>query len=327
MDARRFPIAEPWKSHDPQTWAEALNHYWDLVQPRNRELEEALNALDLDRLPRMDAPRWDAFLRDEYFCWKYTAPNRFESTTKPLRKFTETRGVEALDQHRKRLLALDPADIASALEAADHIPASAGREAMKRVAIYTRVSTDAQTTENQRRELEKVLKQRGWKLVEVYTDHGISGAKGRDQRPAFDRLIKDATRGRFDMIAAWSVDRLGRSLRDLLGFLTEIHALGVGLYLHQQAVDTTTPAGRALFQMMGVFAEFERAMIRERVMAGLARARAKRVRLGRPKLATEIEERVRAELTKGTGILKTGRLVGVGTGSVQRIKREMRQCV
>jgi DNA invertase Pin-like site-specific DNA recombinase len=83
---------------------------------------------------------------------------------------------------------------------------------MKRVAVYTRVSTDAQTTENQQRELAKVSKQRGWKVIKVYTDHGISGSKGRDQRPAFDSLIKDATRGKFDIIAAWSVDRLGRSL-------------------------------------------------------------------------------------------------------------------
>jgi DNA invertase Pin-like site-specific DNA recombinase len=194
---------------------------------------------------------------------------------------------------------------------------------MKRVAIYTRVSTDAQTTENQQRELENVTRQRNWEAVEVYTDHGISGAKGREQRPAFDKLIKDATRGKFDIIAAWSVDRLGRSLKDLLGFLSEIHALGVGLYLHQQAVDTTTPAGRALFQMMGVFAEFERAMIRERVMAGLKRAKANDVQLGRPKVGPKVEERVKAQLAKGTGILKTARLLGIGAGTVQRIKREM----
>jgi DNA invertase Pin-like site-specific DNA recombinase len=95
------------------------------------------------------------------------------------------------------------------------------------------------------------------------------------------------------------VDRLGRSLRDLLGFLTEIHALEVGLYLHQQAVATTTPAGRALFQMMGVFAEFERAMIRERVMAGLMRAKAHHVKLGRPKVAAEMEKRVRLSWQRG----------------------------
>src|SRR5713226_2003174 len=153
---------------------------------------------------------------------------------------------------------------------------------MKRVAMYTRVSTDAQTTENEQSELEKDIRQRDWETVEVYTDHGISGAKGREQRPAFNNLIKDATRGKFDIIAAWSVDRLGRSLKDLLGFLIEIHALGVGGYLHQQAVATTTPAGRALFQMMGVCAEFERAMIRERVIAGLKRAKSNHVQLGRP---------------------------------------------
>jgi DNA invertase Pin-like site-specific DNA recombinase len=134
---------------------------------------------------------------------------------------------------------------------------------------------------------------------------------------------QDATRGKFDISAAWSVDRLGRSLKDLLGFLTEIHALGVGLHLHQQAVDTTTPAGKALFQMMGVFAEFERAMIRERVMAGLKRARANHVQLGRPKVTAEIEQRVKAELAKGTGILKSARRLGVGTGTVQRTKSEM----
>jgi DNA invertase Pin-like site-specific DNA recombinase len=105
--------------------------------------------------------------------------------------------------------------------------------------------------------------------------------------------------------------------------LTEIHALEVGLYLHQQAVDTTTPAGRALFQMMGVFAEFERAMIRERVMAGLKRAKANHVQLGRPKVAAKIEQRVRAELAKGTGILKTAKALGLGTGTVQKIKCEM----
>src|SRR5262245_22152600 len=125
----------------------------------------------------------------------------------------------------------------------------------KRVALYVRVSTDGQTTENQRRELVAVAEHRGWYVTETYEEAGISGAKGRDARPAFDRLCQDATRRRFDIVAAWSVDRLGRSLQDLVAFLGEVHAAGVHLYLHQQAVDTTTPAGRALFQMMGVFAE------------------------------------------------------------------------
>jgi DNA invertase Pin-like site-specific DNA recombinase len=109
-------------------------------------------------------------------------------------------------------------------------------------------------------------------IVHVYKDHGISGAKGRDQRPAFDQLIRDANQRKFDMVMAWSVDRLGRSLQDLVGFLSELHALHVDLFLHQQGLDTTTPGGKAMFQMMGVFAEFERSMIQERVRAGLRRA-------------------------------------------------------
>jgi DNA invertase Pin-like site-specific DNA recombinase len=119
-------------------------------------------------------------------------------------------------------------------------------------------------------------------VVKVYSDRGISGAKGRDKRPGFDALCKDAVRREFDVVLAWSVDRLGRSLQDLIGFLSEIHAAGVDLYLHVQGLDTSTPSGKAMFQMLGVFAEFERSLIRERVMAGLARARRQGTKSGRP---------------------------------------------
>ncbi len=190
---------------------------------------------------------------------------------------------------------------------------------MKRAAIYLRVSTTGQNTENQRRELEAVAAQRGWSIVEVYEDAGISGAKGRDKRPAFDRMLKDATRGRFDILAAWSVDRLGRSLQDLIAALSDLHAAGRDLYLHQQAIDTSTPSGRAMFQMLGVFAEFERGMIRERVNAGLARAKAKGVRLGRRRVSGDVETRIRQLHADGMGILKIGREVGVGTSVVQRV--------
>src|SRR5262249_39189573 len=122
----------------------------------------------------------------------------------------------------------------------------------------------------------------GCEIVRVYKDHGISGAKGRDNRPAFDRLCRDAARREFDMALAWSVDRLGRSLQDLVGFLSELHALKIDLFLRQQGLDARAPAGKAMFQMMGVFAEFERAMVQERVRAGLARARGGGKRLGRP---------------------------------------------
>lgn len=190
----------------------------------------------------------------------------------------------------------------------------------RRAAFYLRVSTDAQTVENQKLELERVAKSAGWETVEIYQDEGISGAKGRDQRPAFDRLLKDASRRRFDLIAAWSVDRLGRSLKHLVAFLEEVHHLGIDLYLHQQGLNTTTPAGKAMFQMLGVFSEFERAMIRERVNAGLARAKANGKTLGRPKTNANQEAAILATLKAGVGILKTAKKHGVGTSVVQRLK-------
>jgi DNA invertase Pin-like site-specific DNA recombinase len=152
---------------------------------------------------------------------------------------------------------------------------------MKRVAIYLRVSTSKQDIDNQRRELEGVAARSGWHVVKVYEDAGISGAKGRDKRPGLDAMLKAVNAREFDMVAAWSVDRLGRSLTDLLGILQSLHDKGVDLFLHQQGLDTSTTAGKAMFQMLGVFAEFERGIIRERVNAGLARARAKGTKLCR----------------------------------------------
>ena len=188
----------------------------------------------------------------------------------------------------------------------------------RRVALYLRVSTDGQSTALQRRDLMQACDHRGWEVTEVYEDAGVSGAKGRDGRPAFNRLCQDAIRRRFDVIAAWSVDRLGRSLQDLVGFLGETHGAGVNLYLHQQAVDTTTPAGRALFQMMGVFAEFERAMIRDRVRAGLANAKAKGVRLGPPQKDTKVIRRIEREKAKGLSVRAIAAKVGVSVGTVHR---------
>jgi DNA invertase Pin-like site-specific DNA recombinase len=190
---------------------------------------------------------------------------------------------------------------------------------MKRVAIYLRVSTDKQTTSNQRRELEAVAARSGWHVVKVYEDAGISGAKGRDKRPGLDAMLKAVNAREFDMVAAWSVDRLGRSLTDLLGILQSLHDKGVDLFLHQQGLDTSTTAGKAMFQMLGVFAEFERGIIRERVNAGLARARAKGTKLGRRTVKPAVEARIRELKADGMGILKIGRTVGVGTSVVQRV--------
>jgi DNA invertase Pin-like site-specific DNA recombinase len=196
----------------------------------------------------------------------------------------------------------------------------------KRVALYLRVSTMGQTTVNQRRELEAVAARQGWEVVQVFSDNGVSGAKGRKDRPALDALLQGVARREFDIVAAWSVDRLGRSLQDLIEVLSDLHAKGVDLYLHQQGLDTSTPSGRAMYQMMGVFAEFERAIIRERVLSGLARAKAEGVTLGRPALEDANVAKVKAikaELATGKGIRRIARELQAGVGTVLRIKAEL----
>lgn len=190
-----------------------------------------------------------------------------------------------------------------------------------RVALYARVSSDGQTVQNQLRELEAVAERHGWVIAGRFVDEGVSGAKGRAGRPGFDALCQGISRRDVDRIAAWSVDRLGRSLSDLVAFLSELRAKGIDLYLHQQGLDTSTPSGRAMFQMLGVFAEFERAMIQARVQAGLARARAQGKRLGRPPTPARTEEAIRVALrTSEKGIRRIARDLGVGVSVVQRVK-------
>ena len=207
----------------------------------------------------------------------------------------------------------------------------------KRAALYVRVSTDHQSVENQVRELKQVAERRGWTVIEVYRDAGISGFKGRDKRPGVDAMLKDANRRKFDIVMAWAIDRLGRSLIDLLGTIEHLEKVGVDLYLDQQNIDTTTPTGRLLFQITGAFGEFERSMIRQRVRAGLnvikdklARdgkfvSKAGKVRrgLGRPGAEPDKIQRARRELAKGIGIGKVAREVGLGVGTVHRLKREV----
>jgi DNA invertase Pin-like site-specific DNA recombinase len=183
---------------------------------------------------------------------------------------------------------------------------------MKRVAIYLRVSTSKQETGNQRLELEAVAARSGWQVVKVYEDAGISGAKGRDKRPGLDAMMKAVNAKEFDMIAAWSVDRLGRSLTDLLAILQGLQDKGVDLFLHQQGLDTSTTAGRAMFQLLGVFAEFERGIIRERVNAGLARAKAKGTKLGRRRIRPSVEARILELRAEGHGIHRIPQNVGTG---------------
>lgn len=192
----------------------------------------------------------------------------------------------------------------------------------RRVALYARVSTDGQSVDNQLRELEAVAKKEGWEVVERFVDRGISGAKGRKDRPGFDALCKAAVRREFDMIAAWSVDRLGRSLLDLLTFLKDLHAKGCNLYLHKQGLDTTTHTGEMMFQMLGVFAQFERAIIVERVRAGLKRAKAQGKTLGRPRVGSAVEAKVLALRKHGRGMRAIARELGIGNYTVQRILTE-----
>jgi DNA invertase Pin-like site-specific DNA recombinase len=204
-----------------------------------------------------------------------------------------------------------------------------------RAALYLRVSTTrkrtdkdgrevvSQTTENQRLELERVAAARGWTIVGEYADTGLSGAKGRDKRPQLDRLYRDATAGTFDVIMSWSIDRIGRSLQHLCGFMAEMDSLGVKIYLHQQAIDTSTPAGRMVVQMAGVFAEFERAMLQERIHAGIARARRVGTKsgkaIGRPTLPTHVASAVRTLHGRRMSIRAIAGELSISTTTVQKV--------
>ena len=200
---------------------------------------------------------------------------------------------------------------------------------MKRAAVYVRVSTDRQTVENQLRELRAIAERRGWEIVATYNDAGISGAKKRDQRPGLDSLLKDAQRRKFDVVMAWAIDRMGRSLVDLLHTIETLQACGVDLYLDQQAIDTTTPAGKLMFAIVGAFAEFERGMTVHRIHSGLKRAREQGKVLGRPAGSTSVDPKkvsaARRLLEQGTGIVKAAKQAGLGVGTVHRIKAQLAQ--
>jgi len=199
---------------------------------------------------------------------------------------------------------------------------------MKRAALYLRVSTDKQTVKNQEIQLRQVAERRGWEVVEVYDDAGISGAKGRKDRPGLDRMLNDASRGKFDVVMAWAIDRLGRSLSDLLGTIEQLEACGVDLYLDQQSIDTTTPMGKLIFHVTGAFAQFERSMIQQRIHAGLARARKHGTKsgapIGRAPIDAAKETRAREELSKGASYRAAAEAAGVSLGTVQRIAASTR---
>ena len=191
---------------------------------------------------------------------------------------------------------------------------------MTKCAIYSRVSTDEQTTENQLMVLREIAERKGMTVVAEFNDEGISGAKGRDKRTGFDNIIKGSIKKDYDTILVWSVDRLGRSLQDLVSFLNEIHSVGCDLYIHQSGLDTSTPTGKMMFQMCGVFAEFERGMIRERVVAGQKRAKSKGKHIGRPTNLNEgLVHSIKYMKEQGVGIRKIAKDLSVGVGTVYRV--------
>ena len=187
-------------------------------------------------------------------------------------------------------------------------------------AIYARVSTKGQTTDNQIEQLKQVATKAGWSVSTVYADV-VSGSKGREQRPELDAMLKAVTRREVNRVMVWSVDRLGRSLQDLVSTMQEVQAAGADLYLHQQSIDTSTPAGKALFQMCGVFAEFEREMIRERVKSGLERTKAKGTKLGRRPIAPIKVDKVKQmkQENPSLSVRKLAKMVELSPTSVQNI--------
>ena len=191
---------------------------------------------------------------------------------------------------------------------------------MTKCAIYSRVSTNDQTVENQLMVLREIAVRKGMTVVAEFNDEGISGAKGRDKRTGFDNIIKGAVKKDYDTILVWSVDRLGRSLQDLVSFLNEVHSVDCDLYIHQSGIDTSTPTGKMMFQMCGVFAEFERGMIRERVVAGQKRAKNQGKHIGRPTNLNEgLVHSIKYMKEQGVGIRKIAKDLSVGVGTVYKV--------
>ena len=188
---------------------------------------------------------------------------------------------------------------------------------MKRIALYARVSTDKQTCENQLQELRVIAERMNYTIVAEFIDNGISGMKTRQDRPALDQLMKSATQRKFDMVMCWSIDRLGRSLQNLVEILNDLQAMKIDLFFLQQGMDTSTPSGRMIFSVFGAIGEFERNLIRERVIAGQRRAVANGVKIGRPsKMNDGLRSAIQLLREKGMGIKQIARKLKVGVGTV-----------
>ena len=191
---------------------------------------------------------------------------------------------------------------------------------MKKVAIYARVSTDKQTTQNQIDALREVVERCGYQITQIFSEDGISGSKGREGRPALDQLMKSATQRKFDMVMCWSIDRLGRSLQNLVEILNELQAMKIDLFFLQQGMDTSTPSGRMIFSVFGAIGEFERNLIRERVIAGQKRAVANGVKMGRPsKMNDGMRSAIQLLREKGMGIKQIAKELQIGVGTVYSV--------
>ena len=188
---------------------------------------------------------------------------------------------------------------------------------MKKVCLYCRVSTTHQTSENQLRDLRAVAERMGYEIVSEFIDNGVSGAKSRKDRPALDEMMKLATQRKFEMVMCWSIDRLGRSLQHLVEILNELQAMKIDLYFMQQGMDTTTPSGRMIFSVFGAIGEFERNLIRERVIAGQQRAKASGTHIGRPtKMNDGMRSAIKAMHENGMSIRQIAKSCKVGIGTV-----------
>lgn len=191
---------------------------------------------------------------------------------------------------------------------------------ISKAVIYARVSTTHQTTENQLLELRAAAARMGYSITAELTDNGISGAKGRSDRPAFEQLHQLVQRKQVDIVMAWSIDRLGRSIQDLVAFMKEVEAAGVALYIHQQSINTATPAGRMVFGIFSALGEYERELIRERINAGLARARAEGKKLGRPSNVNDGTRAAVKELrARGMAIQKIAKTLHIGVGTTSML--------
>jgi len=190
------------------------------------------------------------------------------------------------------------------------------------VAIYARVSTASQTVENQLIELRDAAKRLGWNVTHEVIDEGISGSKGRSDRPGFDRIFELVEQKAVGAVMAWSVDRIGRSLQDLVALMKELQRNSVDLYCHQQSINTATPAGRMTFSIFGALGEYERSLIIERIHSGIARAKAEGVRFGRPRVyGAEVRAQVIQLRAKGMRMRDIARELSVGFGTVWRVCR------